>query len=166
VRTPYAFQFRRFSAYVSYFVLGVIVGALIFLYMQGQTMDRIMLENHYLISTNNKLTEELETLQEDINEMDQEQQEQLVVKTIEVDVVDPDNETDGFVKTEVADQLRDDVKSLINRPLEDLAATSTAVQNLIHNREYEVDDQKIVVRFHSMVIYTTLTIRISIEEDA
>lgn len=162
LKAPQTVYIKKYSRYIVVFIFGMIAGSLIFLYMYGQTMDRILLENRHLISTNKKLTDEITAQEEDFDALHEQNEQKMVVQKIDILVLVDEQELDGFIQAEVIDQLREDLKALINMPVESFSETHTAVQRLIDGKTYRVNQEEFEVRLHSMVIYTTITFHISL----
>ncbi len=164
MRVPQAHLFQRYARYIVFFILGMVTGAVIFVYIYGETMDRILWENRHLISKNNALQDEIEALEEDNDALNKQNQQTPVVKRIQIDIEKNPDDTDEFIDTEVADLLREDIKFLINMPLESIAETADALYNLIDDKTYEIEQQEIDVEVHSIIIYSTLTIKVSLHK--
>jgi hypothetical protein len=160
---PSSSIFQKVAQIFIYFILGTLVGALIFLFMYGLSMDRLLLKNRELESTVQELTLELNSSKTKEEELKSKQK--LVIKKIEIEIVDTkDSQTDGFTESDLRDLLRHDLKFLIGMPLTKVADTSNTLRHLVNGRTYEINQQRIGIELEALIIYTTLKVHVSIKK--
>jgi hypothetical protein len=163
VRIPSAFLIQKLLRIIVAFVFGMLAGSIIFLYMYDQMMDKVLLENTQLGITNKTLTEDIEDLENDKNELSKKTQQKPIIKKIEIDIVkEKESDTSGFTETEVRERLRNDLKFLITLPLESVAETSETIIHLVNGRKYDINQQQYGLKLETLIIYTTLTVEVSI----
>lgn len=147
------------------FVLGVIIGFIIYLYLNGQMIEDLLLENRQLGITNTKLKEDIESLQNDKNELSKKNQQQPIIKQIEVQIMTKEDEgSEGFTETEVRERLRKDLKFLVNQPLDSVGDTAETIRQLINGRKYDINQQQFGLNLETLIIHTTLTVKVSIHK--
>lgn len=160
MRVPQAPLVQKLSRFIVIFIIGMLVGSLIFLYMHGKMMDKLLSENLQLSYDNNNLSEENEKLEEEISKRTK---QKLVIKKMDIKTVkDGQEKTEGFTELEVLDRLRQDLKFLIDLPLESVAETAESILQLINGKKYMINQQEVGLHVEALVIYTTLTVKVSI----
>lgn len=165
MRVPTPSLIQKLLRLIVTFVLGIIIGSIIFLYMHGQFMENILLENRHLAITNSKLNEDIEGLVEDKSELSKRYQQKLVIKKIEIEIIEEDGAiTDGFTETDISERLRKDLKFLINMPLESVAETSDTIRHLVNGRLYDINQQQYGLELETLIIFTTLKLKVSVHK--
>jgi hypothetical protein len=165
VRVPTPPLIQKLLRLIVTFVLGMIIGSIIFLYMHGQIMENLLLENRHLDITNTKLNEDIQGLNEDKSELSKRYQQKLVIKKIEIEIVEEDGAiTDGFTETDISERLRKDLKFLINMPLESVAETSDTIRHLVNGRLYDINQQQYGLELETLIIFTTLKLKVSVHK--
>lgn len=163
MRIPSPSLFHELGRYLVIFILGMLIGALIFLYMYGQMMDKLLTENRQLTITNNKLTEDNQKLEEELTKRSN---QRLVIKKIDIKIVDEGLEKkESFTELEVLERLHRDLKFLIDLPLDSVADTADSILQLVNGKQYLINQQVVRPQVEALVIYTTLTLKISIHEE-
>lgn len=164
MRVPTPSFIQKLLRLIVVFVIGMIIGSIIFLYMNGQIMENLLLENRQLDITNTKLNEDIAGLIEDKSELSKQYQQKLVIKKIEIEIISEDGETtEGFTETEISERLRKDLKFLINMPLESVAETSDTIRHLINGRKYDINQQQqYSLELETLIIFTTLKLKVSV----
>lgn len=164
MRVPTPSFIQKLLRLIVVFVIGMIIGSIIFLYMNGQIMENLLLENRQLDITNTKLNEDIAGLIEDKSELSKQYQQKLVIKKIEIEIISEDGETtEGFTETEISERLRKDLKFLINMPLESVAETSDTIRHLINGRKYNINQQQqYSLELETLIIFTTLKLKVSV----
>lgn len=164
MRVPTPSFVKKLLRLIVVFVIGMIIGSIIFLYMNGQIMENLLLENRQLDITNTKLNEDIAGLIEDKSELSKQYQQKLVIKKIEIEIISEDGETtEGFTETEISERLRKDLKFLINMPLESVAETSDTIRHLINGRKYDINQQQqYSLELETLIIFTTLKLKVSV----
>lgn len=164
MRVPTPSFIQKLLRLIVVFVIGMIIGSIIFLYMNGQIMENLLLENRQLDITNTKLNEDIAGLIEEKSELSKQYQQKLVIKKIEIEIISEDGETtEGFTETEISERLRKDLKFLINMPLESVAETSDTIRHLINGRKYDINQQQqYSLELETLIIFTTLKLKVSV----
>lgn len=164
MRVPTPSFIQKLLRLIVVFVIGMIIGSIIFLYMNGQIMENLLLENRQLDITNTKLNEDIAGLIEDKSELSKQYQQKLVIKKIDIEIISEDGETtEGFTETEISERLRKDLKFLINMPLESVAETSDTIRHLINARKYDINQQQqYSLELETLIIFTTLKLKVSV----
>lgn len=164
MRVPTPSFIQKLLRLIVVFVIGMIIGSIIFLYMNGQIMENLLLENRQLDITNTKLNEDIAGLIEDKSELSKQYQQKLVIKKIDIEIISEDGETtEGFTETEISERLRKDLKFLINMPLESVAETSDTIRHLINGRKYDINQQQqYSLELETLIIFTTLKLKVSV----
>lgn len=164
MRVPTPSFIQKLLRLIVVFVIGMIIGSIIFLYMNGQIMENLLLENRQLDITNTKLNEDIAGLIEDKSELSKQYQQKLVIKKIDIEIISEDGETTkGFTETEISERLRKDLKFLINMPLESVAETSDTIRHLINGRKYDINQQQqYSLELETLIIFTTLKLKVSV----
>lgn len=164
MRVPTPSFVKKLLRLIVVFVIGMIIGSIIFLYMNGQIMENLLLENRQLDITNTKLNEDIAGLIEDKSELSKQYQQKLVIKKIDIEIISEDGETtEGFTETEISERLRKDLKFLINMPLESVAETSDTIRHLINGRKYDINQQQqYSLELETLIIFTTLKLKVSV----
>lgn len=162
MKVPSESLLKKLSRLIASFVIGIIVGSAIFLYIYGQTWDDLYIENRKLTIQNNNLQERINTEQQLTDELNQRAKQKLKVEEIDFHIIDEDNRFDELTKTEVIEQLLNEVKVIKNEPLESIAELSDMVEKLVHKKTLDVNQQRLEVHLHRTVIYTTITFKISL----
>jgi hypothetical protein len=158
---------NKLGRFIGSFIIGMIVGAAIFLVMYGHSYQDLLLENRKLESNMEELHIQLESAMMKEEELNWRKQQKILVKKIEIEVVKKkEGNIDDFVETEIIDRLRGDLKFLIGMPLENIseAHTHTAIIHLISGRKYEINQQEFGLKLESLVIYSTLKIRVHVDK--
>lgn len=167
MRIPSPTLAKFYLRFIVSFILGMIVGSVIFLFIHGQTMEELLLENRQLHSTNKILSEDLEAEKKTSEELTKKSQQVLLVKSINISVQpNSRNSIDGFTETEVIDLLREDLKFLIALPLESIAETHDTIVQLVNSKKYTIRDKEVGVRLETLIIHTTLYLDIYIHPAA
>lgn len=164
MRLPSPSLAKFYLRFIVSFILGMIVGSIIFLFIHGQSMEELLLENRQLHSTNNILSEDLEAEKKTSEELTKRTQQTLLVKSIDISVLqNKENSMDGFMETEVIDLLREDLKFLIGLPLESIAETHDTIVQLVNSKKYVIRDKEVALQLETLIIHTTLSLDIRVE---
>jgi hypothetical protein len=144
------------------FVFGIIIGFIIYLYLNGQMIEKLYLENRQLGITNTKLAEDIESLQDDKNELSKRNQQKPIIKQIEIEIISKTDEaSEGFTETEINERLRKDLKFLVNQPLDSVADTAETIRQLVNGRKYDINQQQFGLNLETLIIHTTLTVKVT-----
>lgn len=163
MRIPPPSLFHKLGRYLTIFILGILVGSLIFLYMHGKMMDKLLTENRQLTITNNKLTEDNQKLEE---ELTRRSNQRLLIKKIDIKIMAEGVEKrENLTELEVLERLHRDLKFLIDLPLDSVAETADSILQLVNGKQYVINQQVVRPQVEALIIYTTLTLKISIQEE-
>lgn len=164
MRVPHPLYIKKIARYLAVFFFGSIVGGALILYMYGQIMNEILLENKQLHLMNKKLEEEYEQLEKDRDELSQ-RNEEMVIKRVEIEIVNPNgDEIDGFTEAEILERARKDLRFLLQLPVKSVAETSEIIRQLVNGRKYEIQQQQYSVKLETLVLHSTTIVKISVEK--
>lgn len=161
MRVPSAHIFYKFTQHVAFFIIGMLFGALIFLFMYGKIIDQKDIVNRKMQSELTELKQELDTLKG--KEEEYKNSRKLIINKISIEVIkDEKKPLSEITESEIIDRLRHDLKFLIGMPLESVADTSTALHHFINGRKYTLDQQEISLELSTLVIYTNMQFKIKV----
>lgn len=166
MKLPHSSQLQKWGGHLAFLIFGFMVGALIFLYTHGHMLDKILLENRRLALEVTKLQDEVAYLEKQADDLHRRNQQELTVEQIEIIIVNED-EIDGFAATDIIEQLRDDLKYLIqeNYSVQAVGETAETHARLINGRTIRFEDNsEYRIRLLFMTIYTTITIKIQVQK--
>ena len=148
---------RKLSHMIIAFIFGIITGATIFLIMNGQSMEDLLLYNRVLESNMKSINQDLILSKMKEEELSYRNKQRLTIKNIEVEIIKTKSSgPDQFTETEIIDRLKDDLKFLLTMPLDSVAETTAAIEHLINGRKYEINQQEFGLELETLVIYTTI----------
>ncbi|GAA0354457.1 hypothetical protein [Bacillus horti] len=166
MKVPTLSTIKKMAQMLASFIIGGIVGAIVIFYMYGHLMNEIVLENRQLNINYINLQDDFTRIEQNMNEMT-ENQLRMTIKKVDVHIeADEKTKEDihsyNLVETEVIDRLRRELKFLINLPMQSVAETSDAIKQLINGRRYDIQQQQIGIKLNFLVIYSTVSVNISI----
>ncbi|WP_025028382.1 LapA family protein [Caldalkalibacillus mannanilyticus] len=162
MRVPSAHIFRLLTQIVASFILGMLLGAIIFLFMYGQLMDQSLIDNRKLKSEITELEQELDSIKS--KEAEIKNQQKLIVQKINIQIVtSKEKQPNEFIETEITDRMRNDLKFLIGMPLESVADTAETIVHLVNGRKYTIEQQEFSLELDMLVLYTTMTFKVKVK---
>lgn len=162
MRVPPPSLLASLHRFIAVFMLGMLAGSIIFLYMHGQMMDKLLSQNRQLSIHNLKLSEENQKLEKEISKKIN---QKLLIKAINIKIVrDGEEMENSFTELEVLDRLHKELKFLIDLPLDSVAETADSIVHLVNGKRYVINQQEVSLHVEALVIYTTLTLLISIQQ--
>ncbi|GGK11409.1 hypothetical protein GCM10010965_00360 [Caldalkalibacillus thermarum] len=166
MKPPHPAQTRTWGRLLVSFILGMVMGALIFHYQHAHMLDKILFENRRLALELTDLRDEVAYLEKKAEDLNKQNQEEISVKKIEIVIVN-EEEIDGFTATDIIERLREELKYLIKEgySVQSVAETAETHARLIDGKtiKFETNDEY-EVKLHSMIIHTTITFKISVHK--
>ncbi|MDQ0337865.1 hypothetical protein J2S00_000648 [Caldalkalibacillus uzonensis] len=166
MKPPHPAQTRNWGRLLVSFILGMLLGALIFHYLHAHTLDKILFENRRLVLEITDLRDEVDYLEKKAEDLNKLNQEEITVKKVEIVIVN-EEEIDGFTATDIIERLREELKYLVKEDysVQSVAETAETHARLIDGKtiKFENNDEY-EVKLHSMIIHTTITIKIHVHK--
>lgn len=166
MKAPRSHQVSQWGKELAFLILGFMIGVLIFLYTHGHTLDKILLENRRLALEVIKLQDEVAYWQKRAEELDKQSQRELTVNQIEIEIVN-EKEIDGFAATDIMEQLREELKYLIeeNYTVQAVGETAETLAKFVDGKIITFEDES-QYRLHllTLIIYSKITLKIHVQK--
>ncbi|MCF6094626.1 hypothetical protein L1765_11705 [Microaerobacter geothermalis] len=147
---------KKWIRYEMIFLLGALFGAFLFLFLYGQKMDNLILENNQLSILNMQLMTDIESYKKQLDK----RQQKLVVRKVNIHIK---KAPDGFMESNLIAMASNDAKFLLGKTLDSVIETHEAIINLYNQREYPIKDQYIKTKLDTLIISTEIHIWLRIE---
>jgi hypothetical protein len=142
--------------YAAFFILGLLVGAMIMHSFQGRELEKLYWEKE-------NLKVELYEKNEQIKKIE-EQQERLLPPTVREIKLEISHDGDTFVEPELKRQVYDLVKGLLGQEV--LALPYPLVFNILDNRIVEMDDKRFHLNVEAVILGETLVYYLQAKKSA
>lgn len=157
MRVPSGRHIYRHIRLIILFIFGMITGVIIFLFMYGQQLDRLLIRIRELENQNIQYLGQIVNM-EKAEKLLKSQQKQTV-KTIEIHPKAPN----AFIAAESTRLLMQDLSFLKNRPLEYVTNFHDGLQLMLAGRRYTIENETYSVQLKTLVISQTLHFYVEIK---
>lgn len=144
---------KHWQRYVAIWVLGLLLGGTVVLFLHGKEMEEMMLVKKSLEFQNKKLYEENLELKKSQNVARRKQT--VGIEEVRVTVLDP--KPHPTIEVQVVEWMEKDLASLKGKKVEQVAEVHQVLHEMLRRREYVLPDRTMVeVRVKTVVIGRTL----------
>lgn len=166
MKAPQSHQVYKWGKELAFFIFGFLAGVLIFLYTHGHTLDKILLENRRLALEVIKLQDEVAYLQKRAEDLDKQSQKELSINQVDIHIVN-EKEIDGFAAADIIEQLREELKYLLeeNYTVQAVGETAETLAKLVDGKTITFEDNsQYRIRLLTLIIYSKLTLKIHVQK--
>lgn len=162
MRVPHFRQFAKYSQAFALVLCGIIIGAASYMIVYQHNMN-------VLAEENDTLQKEINNLEEDIQSLDKYKDNDQVIKKVLVEIEDdPDITLDQVTSNEIKERVRKKFNVLIGKKIEYLAnPDTTQILRMLfgEHRLSDVQGYDYIAEVHSIIVlYSELKVRISVKE--
>ncbi|WP_163526579.1 sporulation membrane protein YtrI [Halobacillus ihumii] len=156
-------EWRRFYAGM---VFGIIIGYLLFVFINGQLQEQLVEENIELSTKLKDAEAKYENLLNAEEEEEEEHKEGLTVQEITVEFQNAkDLEVDKLTQHQLSSMVKDQLTSVTGSKIEEISRQREIIISAIENKQFKVDDFIYHLTVEQLVIANELLISLSIEID-
>lgn len=156
MRVPAGRYVYRHIRLIILFIFGMITGMIIFLFIYGQQLDKLIIKVRELENQNVEYLGQIVTMEKTEKLL---KTKRSTVKTIEVHPKAPN----PLIATEAKRLIMKDLSFLKDRPIEQVANFHQGLQLLLADRRYVIDNQTYTVHLKTLVVSETLHFYVDIK---
>ncbi|MDQ0270103.1 sporulation membrane protein YtrI [Cytobacillus purgationiresistens] len=170
MRIPPYYRKPSWQRFFAGMAIGAVISWCIFVYIYGEWQEKYSLEIRSQKDTIEELTDEKKIWQEEFKKLNKENQKLLTVQEIIVKITNDDEavskyKLDLYSLYETEDKVREDISMMIAKDINTVSQSSELIKRIIENKTHQLNGKRYRVKIKSMVIYTTLTIKVEIMLD-
>ncbi len=167
MRIPPYYRRPSWQRFFAGMAIGGAISWCIFLYIFGVWQE----ENAKLIrKQQNEITElnnDIKIWQEDYKELNKQNLEKITVQKIKIKILNGERyKLDDLSIFEKEEEVRDDIKMVLAKDLEEVAKNKDLIKKIIENKPIKINDKRYKLTVKEMTIFTTLTIQLEIQFDS
>lgn len=166
MRIPPYYRKPSWQRFFAGMAIGAALSWCIFLYIHGVMMEK----KSALISKQKKdianLEKDIKIWQDDYKALNEKNLEQLTIQEISIKITNADKyELDLLGIYEAEEEIKDDLKLFLAKDLEFVYKSRDLIEKIIENKVIPMNGKRYRLEISSMIIYTTVTIRLKIHLD-
>lgn len=145
-------------------LLGAIVAYILFVFIHGQTVERLLEEKVANKSRITELENEIELLQEDVKDLDEQTTEPLTVNKIQIILSnEKDFKFDRLMSHELKESIRQDLDPLLGERVTTIGESYQLLITALENKSFTIDDSHYGLIVEHLIISEQLTITLQIK---
>ncbi|MGG6313037.1 hypothetical protein [Paenibacillus macerans] len=144
-KRPERSGFRRFMQFAAVFVLGMVMGSIVYNVVYQTSYNLLWIQNK-------DLQIQLHQAEEDIRTLKKYNNRSTVIKEIKVRVEERDPPLDSLAVKEVAEQLHDELEVLRGRNIFDIDSDAKMARTLLNRKIYVVRDKEYTIQIKTMLV--------------
>ncbi|GIP47111.1 hypothetical protein D3C76_191960 [compost metagenome] len=144
-KQPKLTGFRRFMQFTAVFILGMVMGSIVYNVIYQTSYNLLWIQNK-------DLTIQLHQAEEDIRTLKKYNNRSTVIKEIKVRVEERDPPLDSLAVKEVAEQLHNELEVLRGRNIFDIDSDAKMARTLLNRKIYVVRDKEYSIQIKTMLV--------------
>ncbi|BFH64464.1 hypothetical protein [Paenibacillus azoreducens] len=145
MRIPPFKRYRHLSQIAAVFVLGAIVGSIVYNVVFQQSFNMLWVSNQ-------ELEAQVQQYEDDIKTLKKYRYQQTVIKEIKIRTEQQDPPLDPVVDKSIVVQLRDDLSELRGKSVFEIDTYSKFVRSLLDKKIYKVRDKEYTIEIKTMLL--------------
>ncbi|MBE9912463.1 hypothetical protein G8C92_00235 [Paenibacillus donghaensis] len=145
MRIPPFKRYRHLSQIAAVFVLGAIVGSIVYNVVFQQSFNMLWVSNQ-------ELEAQVQQYEDDIKTLKKYRYQQTVIKEIKIRTEQQDPPLDPVVDKSIVVQLRDDLSELRGKSVFEIDTYSKFVRALLDKKIYKVRDKEYTIEIKTMLL--------------
>ncbi|MGP0585146.1 hypothetical protein [Paenibacillus timonensis] len=144
-KQPKLTGFRRFMQFTAVFILGMVMGSIVYNVIYQTSYNLLWIQNK-------DLTIQLHQAEEDIRTLKKYNNRSTVIKEIKIRVEERDPPLDSLAVKEVAEQLHNELEVLRGRNIFDIDSDAKMARTLLNRKIYVVRDKEYSIQIKTMLV--------------
>lgn len=145
MRIPPFSRYRHFSQMTAVFVLGAVIGSVVYNSVFHSSFDMLW-------ASNQDLELRIQQYEDDIRTLKKYNNQQTVIKEIKIRAEQQDPPLDPVIVKEVISKLGEDLEVLRGRDIFDIDEDSKIARNLLNRKIYKVRDKEYSIEIKTMLV--------------
>jgi hypothetical protein len=163
MRIPPLYRKPSWQQLLSGMMIGAVISWFVFLYIYGILQEKQAKLIHAQKDTIEELQGDIKIWQEEYKMLNKKNIELLTVQKINVKIINGDKyKIDPFSVSEAEDSVKKDINMMIAKDLESVFKNRELLKKVIENEEVRINGKRYRIEVKEMLIYTTLSIHLSI----
>ncbi|MNJ49895.1 hypothetical protein [Paenibacillus bouchesdurhonensis] len=145
IRRPTIEEFRRFMQLTAIFILGMVVGSVVYNILYQMSYNTLWIQNK-------DLQIQLYQAEEDNKTLKKYNKRSTVIKEIKIRVEDRDPPLDSLAVKEVVQQLHEELEVLRGRSIFEIDSDGKMARTLLNRKIYAVRDKEYSIQIKTMLV--------------
>lgn len=166
MRIPPYYRLPSWQRFFAGMAIGGVISWFIFLFIFGEWQEKYSKEIQLQKDEIAELKKDKKIWQEDFKKLNKENQKKLTVQDITIKIVNSDKyKLDSFSVFQLEDEIKEDISMMRAKDIDTVYKSSELIKKIIENKTHEVNEKRYRVEVKEMVIYTTVSIELTLMLD-
>lgn len=165
-RIPPYYRRKGYQRFFGGLLIGFIGGWVFFLINSGTLIEEYIVQIKAQQIKITELKEQVQLYQEDQVKQNAENQKKLLVEEISIQFLNNGNE-DEIGRLELLNlekAIKNELKIVLQKDVESVATNRELIKQLLHNKEFNIDENKYKITISEMYLYTTLELYVKVTQ--